>query len=162
MSKLTFKSILERPEGVGTWTYVAVPLDLHEALGSRGQIRVKCTIGGHIFRASAMPKGDGTHYIVVNKSVRDAIGVTRGDVVEMTIERDTAERKVDMPADLAAALEQHPTAAAAFAKLSYSHQKEYVDWIDSAKKEETRQRRVEGTVERVIEGRGQGSVKAKV
>jgi uncharacterized protein YdeI (YjbR/CyaY-like superfamily) len=70
--------------------------------------------------------------------------------VTSILERDSAPRSLEIPEDLAVALQSHAAAASAFAKLSYSHQKEYVDWIISAKKEETRARRIAQTVERVV------------
>ena len=58
-----------------------------------------------------------------------------------------------VPEDLQAALEADPQAQAFFAKLSYTHQKEYVQWIEQAKRLETRQRRIEGTIELLKQGK---------
>jgi uncharacterized protein YdeI (YjbR/CyaY-like superfamily) len=68
------------------------------------------------------------------------------------MELDTEPRTVRPPRDLQQALSADPKAKAAFAKLSFTHRKEYVDWIKEAKRPETRRRRVEQTVARVSQG----------
>src|SRR4051794_17368734 len=83
-----FEATLVRPEGVGTWTYLVIPRDLEALYGVRGQIKVRGTINGQPFRSSAMPRGDGAHYLVVNTSIREQIGATPGDSVMVTLERD--------------------------------------------------------------------------
>ena len=138
-----FHATLIRPEQPGAWTYLNIPFSVEDAFGSKGQIKLRGRINGHAFRGTAMPHGDGTHYLVVNKSIRDAIGAEQGDTVSVVMELDTEERILDVPADLLAALEKDEPAWAVFEKLSYSHKKEYVDWIESAKTTETRQRRIQ-------------------
>ena len=68
------------------------------------------------------------------KQIRRAIDKTIGDTVRVTLSRDVAERKMEAPADLAAQLAANPKAAAYFAKLAYTHQREYVRWLEGAKK----------------------------
>jgi hypothetical protein len=152
MPAQTFRAQLERPEGVGTWTYLRIPPAVMAAYEARGQVKVTGTIEGHPFRGSAMPRGDGTHFLVVNKTIRDAIGAHAGASVEVTLEADSAPRDVDVPLDLAQALAADQPACQRFAALSYSHQKEYIDWIEAARKPETRTRRIQATLERVTTG----------
>ncbi|WP_158289623.1 YdeI/OmpD-associated family protein [Paenibacillus flagellatus] len=148
-----FEAVLIRPEGTGTWTYVKVPFSVEQAYGTKGQFKVKGTVNGVPLRGSLMPNGDGTHYLVVNRSVREEAGVTAGDVVRVELEADLDERTVDVPGDLLAALDANEAAAAFFVKLSYSHRKEYVEWIVSAKKDETRIRRIGQAIEMMAQGR---------
>ena len=152
MARHKFDATLNRPEGVGTWTYFDIPLDIMKLFGAKGQVKVLGTIDGHSFRTSARPHGNGSHYIVVNKSIRDAIGVTLGDVVKVEMERDSAPRTVEIPADFADALEANEEQQEVFEALSYSHKKEFVEWIASAKKEDTRRRRIIGSLEMLLEG----------
>jgi hypothetical protein len=147
MTVHTFEAPLKRPEGVGTWTYVDIPFDILAAFGAKGQIKVKGTVNGCPFRSSARPHGDGSHYLVVNQTIRAAIGATQGDVVQVDLEPDTGPRTVEVPADLAGALQADAAAQQAFTRLPYSHQKEYVDYLESAKRPETRQKRVIQIVE---------------
>lgn len=148
-----FEAVLHRPEGTGTWTYFTLPFSVEAVFGSKGQIKVKGTVNGVPYRSSAMPHGNGTHYMVVGKAIRDQAGVAPGDPVQVTMELDTEERTVEVPGDLADALRQTEEAAARFDKLAYSHQKEFVDWIESAKRPETRANRIAKAVAMVLEGK---------
>jgi hypothetical protein len=152
MAEFTFTSTLKRPDGVGTWTFLDIPPEVMAAFGKKGQVKVRGTVNGHPFRGSALPHGDGTHYLVVNKSIREAIGATQGDSVQVSMQVDLEERKVDLPEDLALALQANPASQAIFEKLSYSHQKQYVEWIESAKQAATRQDRISKTIAKLPEG----------
>lgn len=147
MPNYFFEATLIRPEGVGTWTYLSIPMDISETFGSKGQVKVRGTINGFPFRSTALPMGDGSHYLVVGKSIRDQIQAVRGDTVKVILELDAEARKVVVPDDLLQAFVNHPLAKDVFEKLSYSHKKEYVNWIMSAKQEVTRFRRIAKTVE---------------
>lgn len=149
MGQHTFKGVLFRPEGVGTWTYVAIPFDLAAEAGKRGQVRVKGTINGYSYRSTALPRGDGFHYLVVNQAIRGVLGVSPGDEVTVSIELDPQERLVEIPLDFQQALADHPEANAHFKNLAASHQKEYVRWITDAKREETRAKRITQTIEKL-------------
>jgi Bacteriocin-protection, YdeI or OmpD-Associated/Domain of unknown function (DUF1905) len=152
MPPAMFRATLERPEGVGTWTYLRIPAGLALLDGARTQVPVKARINGHPMRGMAQPAGDGTHFLVVKKAIRDAIGAHAGAVVEVALELDAGPRDVATPDDLAAALNQHPDLQRRFTALAYSHRREYVEWIEAAKKPETRARRIQGTLERVAQG----------
>ncbi|HNG90772.1 MAG TPA: YdeI/OmpD-associated family protein, partial [Saprospiraceae bacterium] len=89
------------------------------------------------------------HLLLVRKDIRAQIGKNAGDTVRVTVQRDTEERIVTVPEDLAAALALDPAIRARFDKLSYTHRKEYMQWINEAKKPETRSRRVAQTVEKL-------------
>ena len=80
-------------------------------------------------------------------------GATAGDVLAITVEVDRSERTVAVPDDLAALLKKNPTAQATFASLSFSHKREYVEWIESANKAETRSTRLGKTIDLLNEGR---------
>src|SRR5512142_2077019 len=97
VNRYEFKAVLKRPEGVGTWTYVDIPVDMIKAFGSKGRISIKGTINGCPFQSSALPHGDGTHYLVVNSSIRNALGVSQGAEVKVVLEADTGTRMVSIP-----------------------------------------------------------------
>ncbi|MCL4435276.1 MAG: YdeI/OmpD-associated family protein [Thaumarchaeota archaeon] len=149
MSLWRFKALLERPSGTGTMTYLIVPFDVEKVFRVKSRVPVKGTIDGATFRSSLMPWGDGRHYIVVNKSIRDIIGKSAGDEVEVTVEKDTEPRVAAVPEDFKLDLAGNKTAQQFFSKLAYSHQKSYLDWIEDAKKNSTRQNRIRKTVEKL-------------
>lgn len=127
--------------------FVSVSPSVVAALGGGGRIKVRATFDGVEYRGSVVTMGGG-HVIGVLKAIRESLGKAIGDEVTVTLTRDDAERTVDVPDDLREALAAAGLAET-FAALSYSHQREYVTWIDEAKRLGTRAKRVAGTVERL-------------
>jgi hypothetical protein len=148
-----FTAELYRPDGVGTWVYLTVPFDAGETFGSRGQIRVRGTVNGAAFRSSLMPHGNGKHYLVVGAELRAEAAADVGDPVQVKIELDPEERVMDAPEDLHGALSTNAAAASFWAGLAYSRRKEYITWIEDAKRVETRKSRVSKTVLMLAEGK---------
>ncbi|MBI3869413.1 MAG: DUF1905 domain-containing protein [Verrucomicrobia bacterium] len=129
------------------WVFLDIPFNVLEVFGSRARVPVTGTLNGHPFRNSLLPNGDGTHSMPVNKELQAGAKAVAGDAVSVVMSLETAPRTVAIPDDLRASLEARPTAQRAFASLSYSHKKEFVDWIVQAKKPETRARRLGKTIE---------------
>jgi hypothetical protein len=148
VSGCTFEATLIMDEDSGD-VGVVIPFDVQEAFGKKGRVAVKCTIDGYPYRGSIVPYG-GTYYIGVIKKIRDAIGKTQGDTVHIVMELDEEPRVVEVPEDFARALAGNEAAKKAFEKMSYCHRKEYVEWINEARKEETRQRRIAKAMEKLI------------
>lgn len=98
-----------------------------------------------------MKYGD-TYYLGLNKKTREGAGVDAGDLVHVEMELDDAPRVVEVPPELAVALDAAPDARERFDQLSFTHRKEYARWIAEAKRDETRQRRVEQAVEMLRAG----------
>lgn len=130
----------------GAWAYVRFPFNAPEIFGRKGQIPVRGAINGFAYRNSLMPHGDGSHILGVNKVLQQGANAVIGDTVTITLEFDDAPREVVVPTDLQSALKKSGAQAKAFAALSYSHRKEFVDWIESAKRPETRATRIEKTI----------------
>jgi bifunctional DNA-binding transcriptional regulator/antitoxin component of YhaV-PrlF toxin-antitoxin module len=141
-----FKVLLEADPDGSRATGITIPFDVQKEYGTRARVPVRGTLNGAPFRSSIVPMG-GRHMMAVPKKLRDAAGVSAGETVTVVMERDTEPRVVTPPADLVAALDQSDAAKAAWAKLSYTHQKEHVQAIEEAKKPETRARRIARTLE---------------
>lgn len=135
-----------------TATGIEVPAEVVGALGGSKRPPVVVTINGFTYR-STIAAYNGVYLLPVSADVRAASGVSAGDELSVTVELDTAERTVAVPADLADALSGSPAARDFFDTLSFSNQRGYVDWIESAKKPETRQARIEKSVESLTAGR---------
>jgi hypothetical protein len=140
MPKIQFSVELQAGERGGV--FFTLPRQESAKFGVRGRVPVNGTINGYAFRSSIFPVGDGTHYMAVNKAVREGAKVAAGDRVKIIMETDTAPRTISVPHDLDKALSKSKAARTSFDKLSYTHRKEYVQWIESAKRPETRARRV--------------------
>lgn len=133
-----------------TATYVVVPLDVPVVFG-RARPPVRGTVNGAPFRSTITKYGGDDYYLVVNRHVREAAGAVAGETVEVEVELDTKPRTVRLPKDVASALDDE--ARAAFDRMSYTHRKEYVEWIKEAKHEETRRRRIAKAVELIGDGK---------
>jgi hypothetical protein len=147
MSAQRFVATLEQH---GSGTVVVVPYDLKEAFGS-GRPPVRATVNGYTFRTTLFTMG-GRALLGLNREVREAATVEPGQEVSVELERDNEPRTVEVPSDLAAALDADPVVRETFDGLSYTHRKEYVRWIEEAKRTETRTRRVEKSVEMLRDG----------
>lgn len=125
-------------------------------LGGGVRIPVVGSINGTPFRTTVF-RMHGFTGIAFRKELQQAAGVFPGDSVVLELERDTEERTIEEPAELAAALDADPVARNAFDKLSFTHRREYAEWVAEAKRPRTRDRRVAQTVERLNAG---GSISA--
>jgi hypothetical protein len=147
MGAQRFKATLEQH---GSGTVVVVPFDLKDAFGS-GRPPVRATVNGYTFRTTLFTMG-GRALLGLNRDVREAAGVESGQEVSVELARDDEPRTVEVPRDLAAALEADATVRETFDGLSYTHKKEYVRWIEGAKRHETRSRRIAKAVEMLRKG----------
>jgi hypothetical protein len=125
----------------GTKTGIEVPEEVVTGLGGGKRPKVAATINGYTWRTSVAPMG-GKFMVGVSAEVKQATGVGAGDEIEIDLELDTAPRTVEVPADLARALDADPAARRAFDALNYSNQRRHVEPLAAAKSPETRQRRI--------------------
>lgn len=147
-----FTAKLERPDDGIDGAYISIPFDVEKAYGKKGQVKVKAWFDGHPYRGVLANMGMGCHVIIVRKDIRNAIGKNAGDSITVELEHDVEERIVDIPEDLTQALEQNPKAKEFFESLSYTNRKEYAVWISSAKKNETREKRLHETIRKLLIG----------
>ena len=145
---MRFESVVEL--GGKTATGIPVPDEVIDALGAGKRPPVTVTVNGHSYRTTAV-RMDSRFFVPLSAENREAAGVAAGQEVTVDIERDTAPREVTMPDDLADAMAD--AARAAYDGLSYTHRKEWVRWVEEAKKPETRATRIERTVTGLREGK---------
>ena len=132
--------------------FVEVPFDVEKVFGS-GRPKVKALIDGVPYRGSLVRMGGEHHMLLVLKGIREQIGRTFGDEVKVVVEADTEPRRVAVPPDLLKELKKNKGARDAFDKLSYTHQREYVRWIEAAKRAETRAARLAKTIRMLKKGK---------
>jgi len=131
-----------------------VPPEVVAELGTSKKPAVKVTINGYTYRTSVAVMG-GKFMLPISAEHRTAGGLAAGDEVDVSLELDTEKREITVPDDFATALAGEPKASTFFDSLSYSQRRWFVEGIESAKKPETRQRRIDAAIERLREGRGQ-------
>jgi hypothetical protein len=150
--KHSFKAELQNNNTGMDTAFVAIPFDVEKIYGTKGQVKVKATFDGHPYRGVMANMGGGCHQIGVGKEIRKAIGKKVGDRIHVTIEKDVEERIVVVPADLQRVLSKNRKAKSIYEALSFTNRKEYALWISSAKKPETKEKRLSQIVERLLSG----------
>lgn len=146
-----FVGTLEDPELSIDAAYITFPYSVKDLFGTRGQVKVKVTFDGYLYRGILSTMGGGAHAILVRKDVRAAIGKKIGDTVAVVVEQDLEERVVDMPAELSDLLKRNKKALAFFETLSFTNRKEYALWISTAKRPETKTNRLELTLAKLLD-----------
>jgi hypothetical protein len=141
-----FEAVLEP---FGPAAAITLPFDPKAEWG-KVRAPVRGTIDGHPFTTTVARYG-GVDYLAFRREVREAAGVEIGARVAIEVELDTSERVVELPADLAAALAKGGVRDA-FDALSNTHRREYVSWVEEAKREETRRTRLTRSVELLKDG----------
>lgn len=141
VGEVEFFTTLKGANGEGTWTYISVPARAMKTFAPRQRVPVSVTLGGQTYRSTVMPMS-GEFCIPVRAEVRDAAGVAPGKRVLVRLALDEAPRTVPVPRYLGSALRRSGLRKA-FDRLSFSHRKEYVDWVTQAKRPETRKSRIE-------------------
>lgn len=132
-------------------TGISIPFNVKEEFGS-ARAKVKVTIDKFTYRTTTAVMG-GRTFIGVRKEIREAIGKDIGDRVKIVMIPDTEERIVELPSDFGKLLKKNKAAEEIFNKLAYTHRKEYVQWIESAKKQETRDTRLVKAIEMISNGK---------
>ncbi|GGR12921.1 hypothetical protein GCM10010196_01840 [Agromyces mediolanus] len=136
---------------LGNNTGIEVPPEVIEALGGGKRPPVLVRVNGYEYRSTVGVMG-GRSLIPFSSDKRRETGIGGGDPIEVEMELDTAPRTVEVPADFQAALEAAPGAVAAFEALAPSHKKAHVTAIEQAKAAETRQRRIDAAVAKLVGG----------
>jgi hypothetical protein len=134
-----------------TATGFRVPADVVASFDHGKRPPVSVTINGYTYRSTVAAYGDD-YLLPLAAEHRAAAGVAAGDEIEVSLELDTAPREVEVPADLASALDADPPARAFFDGLSYSNRRRIVLAVEGAKAPETRVRRIASWVERLRAG----------
>ena len=136
----------------GNNTGIVVPDDVIEALGAGKRPPVDVDLNGYRYRTT-IGSMKGRQLISVSAAVRKETGLEGGDEVNVTLTVDHSPRPIKIPPDLAEALSTEPEAEIFFATLSNSLQRYHVDQVTSAKKPDTRQRRIEKAVSLFLDGK---------
>jgi bifunctional DNA-binding transcriptional regulator/antitoxin component of YhaV-PrlF toxin-antitoxin module len=130
---------------------VELPFDAKEEFG-KARAPVRGRLNGTEFRTTVAVYG-GRSYLGFRKELREAAGVEMGDDVEVEVELDDAPREVELPKELEGMLVADAKARGNFESLSYTHRREYVEWITGAKKEETRELRMRKAFDMLRKGK---------
>jgi bacteriocin resistance YdeI/OmpD-like protein/uncharacterized protein DUF1905 len=149
VARVRYRGSLETVEG---YVCLLLPEAVGVKLGDTYRVPVKGTVGRHPVRTSVFRQRDGRRMLIVNKAMQRGAGIGAGDLVTVVLEVDAAPRAVSLPAELEQALTRSRRARAAFEGLPPSHKKRYADWVGEAKRAQTRIRRAEEALRRLLAG----------
>ena len=139
---------LEKFPGKGGWTYAKIPEILQDKSKAFGWVKVRGTIDGYaISKVHLMPMGKGKLFLPVKAEIRKAIKKHEGDSVHVILYADTGP--LEIPKEMLICLRDEPNAYRFFKGLSESEQRFYVQWIYSAKREQTKVERLAKAIHRL-------------
>lgn len=125
------------------WTYIEIPADLAQELfpGNKKSFRVKGKLDHFAISSIAvLPMGDGSFMMALNAGMRKGIGKRKGAMLQVSLQVDNSPQEI-IP-ELLDCLEDEPDALAWFQSLAPSHQRYFSKWVESAKTEETKAKRL--------------------
>ena len=147
--KVSFVATIIQHEGMNAG-YIEFPYSVQEVFGTRGMVKVKALFDEKVeYRGILSNMGTGCHILILTQEIRRKLGKTFGDAVSIELEQDLDVREVIVPEYVQVLLDENPDERTFFEKLSYTHRKEYINWITSAKKEETRAKRLVSFIEKL-------------
>lgn len=152
---ITTRSRLLRPASPkgATWTFLILPTAASARLPARGMCTVEGTINGHAFQATLEPDGKGSHWLKVPRAMREAAGAEAGDMVALAFNPVAKEPEPRVPADLRRALADAPAARAVWEDITAVARRDWIQWIVSAKRPETRVRRIANACDMLASGK---------
>jgi hypothetical protein len=156
-SMIRFSATLFRPVATAKavdWTFLRLPKEASAKLPSRGMTSVEGTFNGAAYRGTLEPDGEGGHWLKVDRELREAAGAEPGDVVLLEIAPVAEELEPTVPADLRNALAAaQPKARAVWSDITPVARRDWVQWIESAKRETTRLKRIESACDMLTKGK---------
>jgi hypothetical protein len=151
--EIQFTAIIKQNEEINA-AFVEFPFSTEKLFGKKGQVRIKATFDNAIeYRGSLAKMKSDCHILGLTQDIRKQLGKTFGDEVSVSIIEDGEERIVEIAKDIAVIFDENPTAKELFNKMSYTHRKEYIRWIEEAKKPETREKRKVKMIEMILDGK---------
>lgn len=158
MKKFCFDAIIKKDSELDA-AYIEFPYNVETAFGKKGRIKVKVMFDDFEYRGSMVRMGHPCHIIGLNKKVREAISKSPNDIVHVIVVEDIEDRLVEIPLDFTNAMLMHAGANEKFHSLSYTLRKEYVEWINAAKKQQTRINRIERCIKELVKTSGMSNKK---
>lgn len=151
---IKFKAKLSRPASPkgAAWTFLVLPAAASKKLPARSMVTVDGTLGGQPFQATLEPDGHGSHWLKVDERLREAAGVAAGDTVLLEIAPVEKEPEPVVPPDLKKALASNAAAKATWADITAVARRDWIHWITSGKKAETRVKRIATACDKLASG----------
>ncbi|MBJ6979761.1 MULTISPECIES: YdeI/OmpD-associated family protein [unclassified Luteimonas] len=152
---VSFEAVLRRPARPqrATWAFLLLPAAASRKLPARGQVTVDGRFAGQAFQATLEPDGEGSHWLKVEKPLLEAAGAQVGDAVALEVTPVAEEPEPDVPADVRKALAEHPTAKTTWDDITAIARRDWIQWMTSGKKAETRVKRIATACDMLASGK---------
>ena len=144
MKTYTFEAEIKKIEGKDA-TYVEIPFDVEKEFAAK-RVKVLVKFENEQYRGSIVNMGLSCYIIGVTKEIRNEINKTYGDIIKVELQKDEKERIVIVPEEFKVKLSNNKIANDFYESLSYSQKRKYIQWITSAKKEETKVKRMKEAI----------------
>jgi hypothetical protein len=136
MAKKEFTTVIKKLPDMDA-AFIELPFDAEKVFGKK-RMKIRVHFDSVLYRGTLMRMGMDCDWVGLNQDIRKKIGKGPGDTVHVTIEEDTEERIVEVSEEILSLFKKYPAEAAFFESLAFTHKKEYVRWITSAKRPETK------------------------
>jgi hypothetical protein len=146
-----FSTVLAERGPTGLWPHLFLSPEASAWLGRRGMVDLIVNVNGVMFRRTARPDGAGGHFVVFNAEMRERSGVEPGDRLRVGLAADHAPNVVNTPRELEQALESDPAARSAYGSMPPSHRHAYVQFVQEAKRPETKVRRIQQALRMMVQ-----------
>ncbi len=151
---VTFDAVLRRPAQPknAAWAFLVLPQAASTKLPTRSQVTVEGTLAAARFQATLEPDGAGSHWLKVDKALLDAANVQPGDTVTLEIAPVAKEPEPKLPPDFRAALSDNPVARETWDDITAVARRDWIQWVTSGKKAETRAKRIATACDKLASG----------
>lgn len=153
-AKITFKAMLSRPAAPkgAAWTFLVLPVAASAKLPTRSMVTVDGSLEGQSFQATLEPDGKGSHWFKIDQTLSEKAGVAAGDTVALEIAPVAVEPEPKVPDDLRKALAANAEAKATWDDITPVARRDWIHWITSGKKAETRVKRIAAACDKLACG----------
>lgn len=150
---IQFNAVIKQHDTMNA-AFVEFPFSTEELFNKKGQVKIKALFDDKVeYRGSLAKMKSDNHMLGLTQEIRKQLGKNFGDEISVSLTEDKEERTVEIADDILTVFNENPEAKALFDKMSYTHKKEYIRWINEAKKPETREKRKVKMIQMILEGK---------
>ena len=150
---IKFSAIIQQ-NGEMNAAFVEFPFSTEELFNKKGLVKIKAIFDDNVeYRGSLAKMKSDCHILCLTQEIRKQLGKTFGDEVSVSLTEDKEERVVEIADDIVSVFNENLDAKSLFDKMSYTHKKEYIRWIEEAKKPETRENRRIKMIQMILDGK---------
>lgn len=150
---IQFSAIIQQNADMNA-AFVEFPFSTEELFNKKGQVKIKALFDDKVeYRGSLVKMKSDCHILGLTQAVRKQLNKTFGDSVAVSLVEDKEERTVEIADDIAMIFNENQEAKSLFDSMSYTHRKEYIRWIEEAKKPETRENRKIKMIQMILNGK---------